>query len=175
VAWATRADPAELLDIDVQQLARPLALVAIGRLGGLEPGELAEPDPGQDALHRGERHPERRGDLGASQAHPPQGRDRLDPILRRRACLASRGRGTIGQSGLALLAVATHPLARRDLAHLGGLGRLAERPTPIDYPPGQPKALLRCERRVTVELHPVTSMGLGGFDTPSLQGGPDDY
>jgi len=25
-----------------------------------------------------------------------------------------------------------------------------------------------------VELHPVSSLWLGGFDTPSLQGGPDE-
>jgi hypothetical protein len=27
---------------------------------------------------------------------------------------------------------------------------------------------------VSVQVHPVTSLGAGGFDTPSLQGGPDE-
>jgi len=38
----------------------------------------------------------------------------------------------------------------------------------------QEPALVQAERRVSVELHPVTSLGLGGVDTPSLQGVPDE-
>jgi hypothetical protein len=49
-------DAAQLLDVDVHKLAGPLALVAVGRLGRLQARQLAEPDTGQDALHRGERH-----------------------------------------------------------------------------------------------------------------------
>src|SRR5215218_1549550 len=82
--------------------------------------------------------------------------------------------GAIVEPNLALVPVAADPLSRRALAHLGGQGRLAERPTLIDDPPDKPQPLLRCEGSVTVELHPVTSLGLGGFDTPSLQGGPDE-
>ena len=41
-------DPAELLDVDVHQLAGPRALVALSRLEA-EPPEPAHPDPGQDA------------------------------------------------------------------------------------------------------------------------------
>src|ERR671929_200054 len=41
-------DAPELLDVDVDQLAGMAALVAVGRLGRLEPRELAQPDPGQD-------------------------------------------------------------------------------------------------------------------------------
>jgi hypothetical protein len=33
---------------------------------------------------------------------------------------------------------------------------------------------LQAERGVSVELHPETSLRLGGVDTPSLQGGPDE-
>jgi hypothetical protein len=47
VARAFDADPAELLDVDVDQLARPLALVAVGRLRRLESAAPAEADPRQ--------------------------------------------------------------------------------------------------------------------------------
>ena len=75
-------DAAELLDVDADQLAGPLALVAVGRLGRRHPGELAEPDAGQDRLHRGERHAEALGDLQAGHSQTAQRRDRRDPILR---------------------------------------------------------------------------------------------
>ena len=72
-------DPSELLDVDVDELARPRALVADGLLEP-EPAELAHADPGQDPGDRRECHPERLSDLGGSKTQPPQLRDRLDPI-----------------------------------------------------------------------------------------------
>src|SRR5439155_23336489 len=74
-------DSAELLDVNVDELARPRALVADGLLEP-EPAELAHPDPGQDPRHRRERHPERLRDLGRREAEPAELRDRLDPIRR---------------------------------------------------------------------------------------------
>ena len=44
---AGTSNAAKLLDVDVEELARPLALVAVRRLGRLEPRQLAQPDPGQ--------------------------------------------------------------------------------------------------------------------------------
>ena len=41
-------DRAQLLDVDVDQLARSGALIAVRRLGRLEPAELAQADSGQD-------------------------------------------------------------------------------------------------------------------------------
>jgi hypothetical protein len=85
-----------------------------------------------------------------------------------------RRRGAVHQTQLALRPEAAHPLRGGALAHLGGRGRLGERPIRLDYPPSEPQPLLRREGRVTVELHPASSLGLGGLDTPSLQGGPDE-
>src|SRR5215218_4063506 len=48
MAGAALWDPAELLDVDVQQLARVPALVAVRRLGRLESAELAQADSEQD-------------------------------------------------------------------------------------------------------------------------------
>ena len=44
---AGTSNTAELLDLDVEELAWPFALVAVRRLGRLEPRQLAQPDPGQ--------------------------------------------------------------------------------------------------------------------------------
>jgi hypothetical protein len=46
---------ADLLDVDVDQLAGVTALVAIGWLGRLRAAELAQPDAQQDRRHRRER------------------------------------------------------------------------------------------------------------------------
>jgi hypothetical protein len=68
---ARHEDPAELLDVDVDQLAGPVALVALWRLDP-DPAELAHPDPGEDARDGRERHPERLCDLRAREAQPPR-------------------------------------------------------------------------------------------------------
>jgi hypothetical protein len=73
-------DASELLDVDVDQLARPLSLIALRGLQP-EPSQLAHPDPGQDPRHGRDSHPEQLGDLGAGQAHATQRGDRLDPPL----------------------------------------------------------------------------------------------
>jgi hypothetical protein len=45
MAGAEARDPPKRLDVHVDELACSAALIAIGRLGRLEPGALAEPDP----------------------------------------------------------------------------------------------------------------------------------
>src|SRR5215210_4434107 len=42
-------DPAQLLDVEVDELPRSPLLVAVRRLGGIETGEAAEPDPSEPA------------------------------------------------------------------------------------------------------------------------------
>jgi hypothetical protein len=49
-------DAPQLLDVDVDQLARVTTLVAVRRLGWLQPRQLAQPDPHEDARNRRERH-----------------------------------------------------------------------------------------------------------------------
>ena len=85
---------------------------------------------------------------------------------------AAEGRSS--RPRLAFRAVATGPLARRRLAHFGGLGRLRERPSFFDDPRNEALALFQAERGITVELHPDYLLDAGRFDTPSLQGGPDE-
>src|SRR5918995_36388 len=55
MSGAARADLAELLDVDVDELARTAALVAVRGLRRLETRALAKPDPLQPQRHRRER------------------------------------------------------------------------------------------------------------------------
>src|SRR4051812_13410572 len=107
----TALDASELLDIDVDQLAWPGSLVALGGLQA-QPAELAHPDRGQDPRDRRERHAQRVGDLGAGQPQPAQRRDRLDTALVGAVGHDRGRRGTVGQPALALGAIAGQPLAR---------------------------------------------------------------
>src|SRR5207244_2411896 len=104
-AVADTTDAAELLDIDVQQLAGTAALEAVGGLGRLEPGALAEPDPAQHRRDGRQRHRQHLRDLGRRHPQPPQGRDRLHTLLGRAVRDRTRRRGTIDQPVLALDAI----------------------------------------------------------------------
>jgi hypothetical protein len=77
------ANPAELLDVDVQQLASAPALVATHRLGRLEPAQLAQPDALQDRRDRRGGHLEQLGDLWPREAQPPERSDHLDALVGR--------------------------------------------------------------------------------------------
>jgi hypothetical protein len=150
-------DAPELLDVDVDQLAGPLALVALRGLAP-QPAELAHPDPGQDARHRRERHAEQLGDLGAGEPHPPQRGDRLDAALVGAVGHHRGRRGAIQQPGRAVGARAGQPLARGAVTDPGRLGGRAQRP-PRDLDPlDQQLAALDAETSVTVQLLPVSSL-----------------
>lgn len=67
------------LTSNVHQLARMTALVAVGWLGRLGPGQAPEAGAGQDAGHRRARQRQGCGDLGAAHAKPARGQRRPDP------------------------------------------------------------------------------------------------
>jgi hypothetical protein len=80
-----RADAAKLLDVEVDQLARVLALIAADRLGWLQRGEPIQPKAAQDAADGRCRHPDLSGDPLARVAPSAQ---RLDGGTRGRWGLA---------------------------------------------------------------------------------------
>src|SRR5947209_6035133 len=154
----TAVDPAELLDVDMNQLARSFALIALRRLE-TETAELAHPNPRQDPRNRRERHIERLGDLRAGETQPAQRSDRLHALLARAMRDQPRRRRPIQQPELAVDSIAAHPLASAADADFGGRGRLRQRPPLINYPLAQTPALVQAERSVTVQIHPVSSLG----------------
>ena len=80
---ADAIDPAELLDVDVDHLARMFALVAADRLARLQRTDPVEPEPLQDAADRGRRHVQFGGDLLAGATLAAQRLDLLDKCSRR--------------------------------------------------------------------------------------------
>ena len=68
VAWSVEA--AELLDVDVGELAGVLALIAPDRLGRLERVQAVEPEAPQDAADGGGGDTELGGDLRAGAPAP---------------------------------------------------------------------------------------------------------
>ena len=172
-ALARDLDPPELLDVDVNQLTGALFLVAPGGLEA-QSAEPAHPEPRKDRGDGRQRHRKQLRELGGREAQPAQRSDRGDAVIGGSMGNAFRRRGAVEQPQLAFGPVAGDPLGGGSLAHLGGLGRLAERPSLLNNSSREPAALVQAERGVSVELHPATSLSLGGLSTPSLQGGPDE-
>src|SRR4051812_13145264 len=168
----TAVDASELLDVDVDELTRALALVALGRHQAQAP-ELAHATPLE---HRGDgrkRHSEQLGELGPGEPQPPKGTDRRDRVRVGAVGHRLRRRGTIAQSRRALTPKPRKPLARRPLADPGRPGRITDRPPISLNSIDQQPTADRTEPRVSVASHPV-SPWCWGFATTSLQGGPDE-
>jgi hypothetical protein len=77
------------------------------------------------------------------------GRAVRDPVRCRRA---------VPQPLLALDPVAIDPLRARALADFGRLGGLRQRPPVLDDAANHPPTLIQAEGRVSVQLHPVSSL-----------------
>ena len=166
VAGAARADATELLDVDVDQLARPRALVAVRRARAARAASAcrarsasATTTPSRAPSRAARRSRQRSSATGAAPRSPRPARcggARRHPPRRRRA---------IPQAD-SPAAAATHPLARRHAR-----SRRRPRPPPrATSPPRTPasdqRPALRTGPRVSVQHHPVSSLGLSG-STPS--------
>src|SRR4051794_25977155 len=96
----------------------------------------------------------------------------VSPLRSALSCWASCGlelrrrrRRPVQEPALPLKPVAGDPLRASALAHAGGLGR-RERPPPLKHPQRHRQTPFRTERSVSVNLHPVPSLGeLSGFST----------
>src|SRR5207253_8877175 len=93
-AMAGTTHPPELFDVDVDELARMAALVAVERLGRLETRALAKPDPLQPQRDSRERDPEHLGDLRCGHPQATQPLDRMHPLRRHPRRRAARPRRT---------------------------------------------------------------------------------
>src|SRR6266516_6262888 len=159
-------DPTEPLDVDVQELARPRALVAARPLEP-QPAQLAEALAGEDPGNGRECHPEQLRDLGAGEAQPTHGHDQPHPLIRRPIGDSLRPRVAISQATLPLDSVPVHPFARAAEADTGSLGRSGQGPSLNNHPLGQPSPATPTERRVTVKPHPDLLLGAESAWQPS--------
>ena len=157
-------DASELLDVDVDQLARPLALVADG---GLQAQRPSLPIPSRvripDTVESG--HLEQLGDLRAGEPQPAQRGDRLDPALVGAIGDDLGRRGPIQQPGLALGPVASDPLEQVRAGSSAAAAALSDQPCSITRKPSVAAASM--QRRVSVQLHPVSSLELGASHHPA--------
>src|SRR5207244_5277445 len=80
VTGALGVDPAELLDVDVDELTGTGSLISDCRLQA-QAHEPTQPAAGEDPRNGGLGHPEDLGQLGTGEAQAPQGADRLEPVL----------------------------------------------------------------------------------------------
>jgi hypothetical protein len=91
---AHRADPAELLDIDVDELTRLFFLVTADGLR-LQSAQLVQAQTTQNAADGGRRDADLGRNLPARPALAPQLLDLLDDLLRRRATQPMRPRAAV--------------------------------------------------------------------------------
>src|SRR5207244_4463055 len=100
-----------LFDVDVDQLARPLALVADDLGLGVEGAKLAEAAAAQDPAHGRDRAAEPAGDGRPGQALAPEPVDLGYGRVVEAGRAALRPRRAVGQAGVARLGMAVTPLA----------------------------------------------------------------
>jgi hypothetical protein len=96
----------------------------------------------------------------------PECLDRPNPVGWEAMGTSPRLRGAIEQLAIAV-AVALEPLGCRALATACGLGRLYERPASLEHPLTDEPAAARTGPMVSVESHPVTSLGLRLLTPPA--------
>src|SRR3954466_11480138 len=159
---ADAVEATELFDIDVDQFAGMLALVAANRRGGFERLDAGEAETPEDAADRSRRDADRGCDLLARPALAAQGFDGRDSGCRRRPVEGMGPGGAIVQAFDAFGLEARHPLleARHPLAHRfdgyaesgrDGLHRLS-----LDHhPPHQFGSTVRRQPGILMNVHPV--------------------
>lgn len=122
---AAVGDPAEFLDVDVDEFAGPVSFVAADHGAGrtVEPGQPIETVPGQDPVDGRGGQTQDRADPGRAQlAGPTQVTDPCLDVGRGPVRRRARPAGPVVQPGLALGLPPAHPFVGRRprYAHLGG-------------------------------------------------------
>jgi hypothetical protein len=153
----TTVDAAELLDVDVDELARLCVLVADWLLEP-DPAELAHPVSLEHDRDGRQRHPQRLGDLGRRHPQLPQRHDHRDPVSRCAVSDPPRRRRPVRKPCITFEPVAANPLPSAAHADPGGLGRRRQRPTFDEHAINQNAASAPAESGVTVQLHPGPPM-----------------
>lgn len=121
-------EAAELLDVDVDEFTRTLALVTSHGFGWLQCRDAIEAETTQHAAHSGGGYAKIAGDMTAGEALTPQGLDGGDRLRWRRLAHPIRPRRTILKTGQTFPAEPVEPLPGRPRADAcgscGGLRRL---------------------------------------------------
>ena len=145
-------DPGELLDINMQELARPGALVADCWLE-TESAKTAKAAAGKDPRDGRQGHRERLGDLGGCHPQPAQLHDDRYPLRAGAVGDPQRRRRAVEEQPIAT-AIATSPLTSTTHTDAGGLSRRPHRPALINDAASKLSPTAPTESRVTVQIHP---------------------
>ena len=166
-------DAAEFLDIDMDQFAWPLALVAHHRRLGFERRQLADPETPQHLAHRRHRHGELFGDRRAAQALPPQTPDRGNPRSRSAIPAALWRRAAVSQRRRSTAVVARQPVVGAASRQAAGLRRLRHRPALLREAFHHQEAALQRQPRILVQsIRAVSPTMAVSLATHSLTGFP---
>jgi len=151
-------EAAQLLDVDVDELARVAPAVAVGRLRRLESPQAVQADAPEHDAHRGGRHSELSGD---ARSGPAQAAELLDERLPLGRGLGRAPLGGGGPVGHGLTGVpAPQPAIGRSLGDAGCFGRLGDRPAFLSDAAAHVGSLAGQEAGATVQLH-RGSLGCG--------------
>ena len=158
VAGDAMADPveaAELLDVDMDHLARGFALVADDRRGRLQILDPAQAETLENPADRCRGDTGLLGDLLAGPTLATQRRNPLSGHLRGRPAQAMRPRGAIDQASRTFGLEAGDPLACRFGRHAHGGGHRPGRLGFNQHPPHQLGSTERPQAGILVQVHPV--------------------
>ena len=164
---ADTGDAAELLGVDVDQLAWLLALVAPDRGGRIELLEAAQTQAAQDRADGRERQAEAAGDRGRAQPPPPQRLDRGDAFGGQPA-LARGRRAAVVEGRLAARPPPRQPLAHRAFADTKVGGDLGCGLLLIEHAANHQESTVRRGARILMNVHPGLRLGSWWRATTSL-------
>jgi hypothetical protein len=167
---ADRRDPGELPGVDVDQFARPLALVAHDRWPRLERRQLAEPEAAQHAADGRDRHRQLARDQRTAQALAPvldlghaRGRHLVGTVPGRRAAVDQRRRPAS--------AIARKPAISLPFRQARSAGCRPHGPALVRDPMHQQESTLRHQTGILVHVHPGNlPINADSFATDSLAG-----
>jgi hypothetical protein len=152
-AVSNAIDPAELLDIDMDQLAGMLALVAAGRLGRLERAQLAEAETSQDARDGGLGDMRLPCDLPTRSALAAERLDTSDDLGQCRPTQAMRPGRAIAQTGNTFRPEPIDPFAHCARAGAYGCTDGLRRLPVLDNPPHHRLSTCQRQRRILMDVH----------------------
>lgn len=172
-AMADDLDAAQLLDIDVDELARQIPLIAANGLPGVEILESGQTRSNQDASYGGRARADSRGDLRSGLPAATQLEDLLDDEQMGLTGRTMRPRAAINQPRLAGLPIPAFPFRSGSAVNTGRLGGAGYGDACLNALDHQ-HSTGRASSGILVKLHLGSFGGLLALDTSSLTDlGPD--
>ena len=153
-AVAGAVDAAELLGVDVDDLARMFALVADHSRARIEGPQAAQAETAQHETDGGQGHAGGPCDARARPAHPPQALDLGHGCPGQAMRTMAGRRAAVTQGRLAARPVARQPFVGGAHRYRTGIGGLGHRPALLADAADQLESTKRCHTGVLVNVHP---------------------